>query len=176
MNKYSEINLPEKSVPKKKSLITYLRRNRGFIHWSAERITSILLLPLFGLLIWDCMFFNSLLVYLPIGYTFVNDGFFFLVPAVFSEIDQYWFLAICIILPFHMRLGIEAIVEDYVHHEKTKKFCFILIKITALILLKELVVLYFSNPFENMLLITPDRVGCDLSYIDESLLAGFHQR
>ena len=79
-------------------------QTKGFPHWRDQRITAVLLLPLF--ILFDV--YSALLVILVVA------------------------------LSYHMYLGISNILEDYVHNQVTKKFCLVLLRVLAIILLKDL--------------------------------------
>ena len=76
--------------------------NRGFEHWWTERITAVALLPL---TIW---FAASIIAYSGSDYqTFINwlSSPVVAVLMVFLLIAVFW----------HMALGLQVVIEDYVH-------------------------------------------------------------
>jgi succinate dehydrogenase / fumarate reductase membrane anchor subunit len=99
----------------------------GFSHWYLQRLTAVLLIPL-GL--WFLFSLASL-----------DDYSQSAVRAwLGSGLNAYWLGLFAIIALLHAKLGIEVVVEDYVHH----RFWEVLLKVLltlALVLATALVVL-----------------------------------
>ncbi len=93
----------------------------GVAHWWAQRLTAIALVPL---VLW---FVISLLSMIGADHAAVKDWLSQPLPAVLT--------VLLIVATFHhAQLGLQVVVEDYVHNEAAKLTLIILIKFAALLL------------------------------------------
>lgn len=79
----------------------------GRIHWLAQRITAIVLIPL---ILWFLLNFVSLM-----NYNYNETLIFFS-----SKINSYLFLIMMIITIYHSKLGMQTILEDYIYSEDNR--------------------------------------------------------
>jgi succinate dehydrogenase / fumarate reductase membrane anchor subunit len=93
----------------------------GVAHWWAQRLTAIALVPL---VLW---FVISLLSMIGADHAVVKDWLSQPLPAVLT--------VLLVVATFHhAQLGLQVVVEDYVHNEAAKLTLIILIKFAALLL------------------------------------------
>lgn len=88
----------------------------GVEHWWAQRVTAVALVPL---TIW---FVASLIGHLGLGY---GDAKLWLhAPGIAIP------MALLVIATFaHMALGVQVVIEDYVHHEGTKLVSLLVVRL-----------------------------------------------
>lgn len=114
------------------SLLTFLRKKHASLHWYFQRATAVLLLPTMLWILFSAATFASS----------AADA-----SAVITHVVQQnpsLLLLVNILLFWHIRVGLESIVEDYVHHEVTKFFSFFTIRVLTILLIKYFYVLTFS--------------------------------
>lgn len=106
-------------------------------YWWLQRLLSILLIPLF---IWLFIISISFVI------SSQSEGITF--SQIFQFIglssQKYIFLFFSIIAFLHISLGIEEIVDDYVHSEKAKLVASILLKILIIRLMNEVYMFYIG--------------------------------
>jgi succinate dehydrogenase hydrophobic anchor subunit len=71
----------------------------------------------------------------------------FLVPTIFIA-NVFTLILLNILLLWHIHVGIKEILTDYVHHEITRNWILILLKVFCLIIIKYV---YFFFVFKNNL-------------------------
>ena len=79
----------------------------GVSHWWSQRVTSVALL-LLGL------WFVASLLRMP------NFGYEFVVAWIASPVNAVLLLLLIATLVYHSQLGVQVVVEDYVHHDGLK--------------------------------------------------------
>ena len=104
-------------------------------YWWLQRLFSILLIPLF---IWFTITFISFVTFSPSEGITLAQAF----QYVGLSSDKYVFLLLSIITFLHISLGIEEIIEDYIHSEKAKLVASILVKIIIIRLMNEIYMFY----------------------------------
>ena len=93
----------------------------GTSHWWAQRVTAVALIPLS---IWFVFSVIHLLGIDRVGLkTWLNAPGSFVLMALFS-----------IALFYHMQLGVQVVIEDYVHNEKNKVILLVFNKLLAVFL------------------------------------------
>lgn len=105
-------------------ILTFLRRKQAAIHWYFQRTTALVLLLMIS---W--ISFNILSI--------INTT-----QTISDLIHQLFALyplsitLIIILSIWHSKTGIESILEDYVHHEKTKFLVYSSLQLLALLIIK----------------------------------------
>lgn len=110
-------------MKKKRSMLGQVRgtgsAKSGTGHWKAQRLTALALIPL---LLW---FVTSFIVMLPAPYVMVVDW-----------LQSPFTVAATILLAFtmfyHGYLGMQVIIEDYIHHEPLKIGLIILVQFASI--------------------------------------------
>ncbi len=93
----------------------------GVAHWWAQRVTAVALIPL---LLW---FVASMVSLVGASHAAVVDWIASPVPAVL--------LVLLLVAAFHhAQLGLQVVIEDYVHREGTKIALILLVKAAAIVL------------------------------------------
>jgi len=93
----------------------------GTSHWWAQRVTAVALIPLS---IWFVFSVIHLVGIDRVGLkTWLNAPGSFVLMALFS-----------IALFYHMQLGVQVVIEDYVHNEKNKVVLLVFNKLLAVFL------------------------------------------
>ena len=93
----------------------------GTSHWWAQRVTAVALIPLS---IWFVFSVIHLLGIDRVGLkTWLNAPGSFVLMVLFS-----------IALFYHMQLGVQVVIEDYVHNEKNKVILLVFNKLLAVFL------------------------------------------
>lgn len=93
----------------------------GTSHWWAQRVTAVALIPLS---IWFVFSVINLVGIDRVGLkTWLNAPGSFVLMALFS-----------IALFYHMQLGVQVVIEDYVHNEKNKVVLLVFNKLLAVFL------------------------------------------
>lgn len=91
----------------------------GVEHWWAQRFTAILLVPLMVWLVW------SMSVLAGAGY-----------GEAHAWLSSPWNAAMALLLTaamfYHARLGVQVVIEDYVHHRATEVALQVIVAIAAL--------------------------------------------
>lgn len=105
-------------------------------YWWLQRLLSILLIPLF---VWFSITFISFATSSSEGITLMQ-AFQYLGLSV----DKYIFLFFSIITFLHISLGIEEVIDDYVHSEKAKLVASVLLKVLVIRLMNEVYIFYIS--------------------------------
>jgi succinate dehydrogenase / fumarate reductase membrane anchor subunit len=93
----------------------------GVNHWWAQRLTALALIPL---LLW---FVASVIGLIGAPYEEFRAW-------VRSPIDAVLLLALIVTTFHHAQLGLQVVIEDYVHHELTKLASLLIVKGAALLL------------------------------------------
>ena len=96
-------------------------KTHGVGHWKLQRITAIAMVPL---VVW----FTSSLMLILIG------GYEQSIEWLQSPFNATGLILLFGTLYFHAALGLQVVIEDYVHHEGLKIVSLILIKLLALVL------------------------------------------
>ena len=95
--------------------------NGGTSHWWAQRVTAVALVPL------SAWFVFSIINLVGVD----REGLKIWVNGPVSFVLMVLFL---IALFYHMQLGLQVVIEDYVHNEKNKVISLILNKLLAVFL------------------------------------------
>jgi len=103
-------------------LLYILRTKSGSIHWWSIRGLTLVLIPLILYLLVDVAFFMS---------NQSDPTIVLFLGRLFNHNALIVFLT-NIILLWHVRAGMEVIVEDYVHGEKTRIISIFLIRVIAI--------------------------------------------
>jgi succinate dehydrogenase / fumarate reductase membrane anchor subunit len=93
----------------------------GVTHWWAQRLTALALIPL-------TLWFVASVVGL------IGAPFEAFRAWVRSPLDAVLLLALIVATFHHAQLGLQVVIEDYVHHEVTKLASLLFIKAAALLL------------------------------------------
>lgn len=88
------------------NLLNFLHMKEGSLHWWLQRISAVLMIPLF---LW---------------------------------LDFSIYFLLIVILLYHIRAGIETVIEDYVHNESIKIPCYVFLRIFIIYVLKLAAVLF----------------------------------
>ena len=96
-------------------------KNHGLAHWKLQRISAIAMVPL---IIW---FTSSLVLVLINGYEQSIEW-------LQNPFNATGLILLFGILYFHAALGLQVVIEDYVHHEGLKIVSLILIKLLSVLL------------------------------------------
>nr|YP_007890784.1 succinate dehydrogenase subunit 4 [Seculamonas ecuadoriensis]AGH24479.1 succinate dehydrogenase subunit 4 [Seculamonas ecuadoriensis] len=105
------------------NIFNFVKHKHGSIHWWSHRFIALALVPLSFWVIVTPLFSltdKSVVAYLDI---------------MFSQ-NQWLFAISCILLIWHIRSGLEGLVEDYIHGEKSKIVAVFLIRVLLLESLK----------------------------------------
>lgn len=109
-------------------LLFLLRTKAGSMHWWGQRALILILIPIILYMIFDLAFYTSSLSQ-PTVLLFIH--------RIFDHSAWLIFLTNVVLL-WHIRSGLETIVEDYVHGEKTKIISILFIRILAIQVMKYL--------------------------------------
>ncbi len=108
-------------------LITPLARARGLgsakegvSHWWTQRLTAVALVPL---VIW---FVYSLVSLLDADQSAVQAW-------IGGTLNATLLIALIVALFYHMQLGLQVVIEDYIHSEWQKIGCIVLVKFLAVL-------------------------------------------
>ena len=101
---------------------------RESLYWWSQRLFSIALIPLT-----ICILF--LLVWLVPTHSFSTIS---IISTVLKNGYFYLILLTGVVVSLHIRLGIEEIIEDYIHDEKIKLICSICLKVLAIKMIHDL--------------------------------------
>jgi succinate dehydrogenase / fumarate reductase membrane anchor subunit len=93
----------------------------GVAHWWAQRLTAVALVPL-------TLWFVASVVAL------IGAPYPAFVAWVRNPIDAVLLVLLIIATFHHAQLGLQVVIEDYVHHEPSKLASLLLVKGTALLL------------------------------------------
>ena len=96
-------------------------KTHGVGHWKLQRISAIAMVPL---VVW---FTSSLMLILMGGYEQSIEW-------LQSPLNATGLILLFGTLYFHAALGLQVVIEDYVHHQGLKIVSLILIKLIALVL------------------------------------------
>lgn len=105
-------------------IFTFLRKKEGSLHWYGQRVTALIVAPFILWLIFRGALINQ-------NY---NDLYGML--TFFKENYNTTLMIVFLLILWHSKTGLESIVDDYVHHEKTKFLAYSTIKIIILLLIK----------------------------------------
>ena len=95
--------------------------NRGTSHYWTQRLTAIALVPL---VLW--FIFST--------FTMMGHNYYEYKEWLGSPINVALMILLLMILSYHMKLGLETIIEDYVHNTKGKFLLLLVNKIAAICL------------------------------------------
>ena len=101
------------------------------ILWWTQRLLSIVLIPLF---IWFIAGLAQLIMASEEPTTILQ------IVQQFSTEGKYALLFLSLVLFPHIYLGLEEVIEDYVHNEKTKLLSLILFRIFTIRMLNDVIV------------------------------------
>ena len=93
----------------------------GVQHWWAQRLTAVALVPL-------TLWFVASVVAL------IGAPYPAFVAWVRNPIDSVLLVLLIVAVFHHAQLGLQVVIEDYVHHEPTKLASLLLVKAAALLL------------------------------------------
>lgn len=105
-------------------ILTFLRKKHASLHWYTQRFTAVLLLPM---LLW--------VIFSASAYLSNSSDVSSMLHKI-VQMNPYLLLGINLALFWHIRVGIESILDDYVHNEKTKFFSYFSVRIMTLLLIK----------------------------------------
>ena len=107
-----------------------MKDTKASFHWGLQRLASLFLIPLTILFLY--LLNNSL----PTNNTET-------ILQVFQNICIQYpliMLIISVVTVYHMRMGMQEIIEDYVHTEKTKLVSFIFLNILAILIITDSII------------------------------------
>ena len=106
-----------------KKIMRSINRNNShaFNHWLYQKLSALLMLPL---TIW-------FLVKLPL---FISFNYTAKVKWLVSFPNYFLLILFYVVASFHMMLGLTAVIEDYIHNPRNKKFYLALITIFSFVL------------------------------------------
>lgn len=107
-------------------ILTLIREKAGAIHWWGAKITSLALIPIVLYLLVDISIFMN---------TQTNTSVMVFVYAFFNQ-NPILLLITSLVLLWHIKSGIETILEDYVHGEKIKIVSIFLVRIATIQIIK----------------------------------------
>jgi len=93
----------------------------GVAHWWAQRLTAVALVPL-------CLWFVASVVAL------IGAPYPVFVAWVRNPVEAVLLVLLLLATFHHAQLGLQVVIEDYVHHEPTKLASLLLVKGAALLL------------------------------------------
>jgi len=106
-------------------------------YWWLQRLFSIILIPLS---IWFSVAIISFIISSPSeGITLTQ-----LFQYIGLSSEKYIFIFFSIVTFLHISLGIEEIIDDYIHSEKAKLVASILVKILVIRLMNEVYMFYIG--------------------------------
>lgn len=100
------------------NILELMNKRHGSIHWWVERSIAVLLIPFIAWLILTSISLPSL----TLG-TVIDNIFMY---------NKYLLLLFTILLFIHIRIGIQVLVDDYVHNHFTKEFLFLCLNILTI--------------------------------------------
>lgn len=106
------------------NILGFLRKKHASFHWYGQRFTAFLLLPM---LLWILLSGAS--------FAATSPDLSSLLHQVVQQ-NPYLFLGLNIVLFWHIRTGVESILDDYVHDEKTKFFSYLAVRILTIQLIQ----------------------------------------
>ena len=93
----------------------------GVQHWWAQRLTAVALVPL-------CLWFVASVV------AMIGAPYPAFVAWVRNPVDAVLLVLLILATFHHAQLGLQVVIEDYIHHEPTKLASLLLVKGAALFL------------------------------------------
>lgn len=106
-------------------------------YWWLQRLLSIILIPLF---MWITILFMSFIINNPAGEVTFSQ----IIQYISLNSQKYIFILLAIVTFLHINLGVEEVIEDYVHTEKAKLAASILLKILIIRLVNEVYIFYIG--------------------------------
>lgn len=105
-------------------ILLFLRKKHASLHWYIQRISALSLIPILLWIIIQGSILSS-----------NTSDMISLIQRVIQD-NVYLFILINIVLFSHIRTGVESIVDDYIHNEKTKFISYLSIRILTIQLIK----------------------------------------
>lgn len=97
-------------------------------YWWSQRIFSVALIPLF---IWVIFLVFSIIAE-------SKSSTISIISTIFASHHLYGLLLIGVLISLHIRLGLEEVVEDYIHDEKVKLICSLCLRLLAIKMIHDL--------------------------------------
>ena len=126
----------------KASLNFSTNAQNSFQHWMRQRVTAILMLPSFILVIY---WFQGTLSNVTFD-AYNLTSLFAMISTMWNErtfFVQLYLIIFFFILIVHIGEGIDSIIQDYVHNENTKTLSSIFLRCVQILLVKHVYLLLF---------------------------------
>jgi succinate dehydrogenase hydrophobic anchor subunit len=71
-----------------------------------------------------------------------------LITAIYQSIclislSPLLFFPLLLFLPFHIQIGLDEVIEDYIHNKWARSFCYLCIRIIILLVIKQSIIVFF---------------------------------